>query len=103
MNYIARLSGGVALGISVLLAACSTQPYETQAPLPQPRLAAAPATACSNCGVITAIQTLSPSDYQVTVRLDNGSVQTIAQSTQPAFQVGDRVQILSQPGTYPPY
>lgn len=104
MNYFVKLSGGIALGITALLAACSTQPYQAGTPLPQPTLAAAPTTtACSNCGVITTIQTLSPTDYQVTVRLDNGSVQTIRQSTQPMFQVGDRVQIVSQSGAYSPY
>ncbi|HET8552338.1 MAG TPA: hypothetical protein VFM97_07685 [Gammaproteobacteria bacterium] len=98
-----RLLGGVAFGVMILLAGCAPEPTQP-ASLPQPRLAAAPATgACTNCGVITSVQSLSPTDYQVSIRLDNGSVQTIALPTQPAFQVGDRVQILSQPPTYPAY
>lgn len=100
----ARIFGGLAFGVIILLAGCT--PYQTQpAPtLPQPRLAAAPASgACSSCGVITSVQSMSPTDYQVTIRLDNGSMQTIALPTQPAFQVGDRVQILSQPTTYSTY
>lgn len=101
MRYLPKLIGGLALGVVTLFAACTTEPYQAATPLPQPTLVAAPTTtACSNCGVITTIQTLSPTDYQVTVRLDNGSVQTIQLPAQPAFQVGDRVEIMSQPAGY---
>lgn len=96
----ARLLGGVALGSAIMLAGCVAEPYPQQ----QLALASAPAGACNSCGVITAIQGVYPDDYRVTLRMDNGGIQTLDQETQPAFRVGDRVEILSRTATpaYPP-
>ncbi|HET8700385.1 MAG TPA: hypothetical protein VFL97_01820, partial [Nitrococcus sp.] len=74
----------------------ATTSYETQ-----PALTAAPSTSCSACGTITSItESSSPyggGGYRVAIHLDNGQNTTIVQSTRPAFNVGDRVQILNQP------
>ena len=34
-------------------------------------------------------------DYRVTVRMDNGTLQSFTQSVQPAVRIGDRVQIMN--------
>lgn len=102
MKHTTRILTGVALGVCGLLAGCAPEAYYNSPPPPppQPALTAAPVTgACNSCGAITSVQALAPNDYQVTIRLDNGSVETIHQAAQPAFQVGDRVQVLTQ--TYP--
>ncbi|MGH8426528.1 MAG: hypothetical protein ACRES7_00915 [Gammaproteobacteria bacterium] len=94
-NYGKRLLGGVAIGSMSLLTACVVQ----SAPPPAPALAltAAPTTApCASCGVITSIQAIAPSDYRVSIRLDTGAMETLDQAQQPAFRVGDRVQILQR-------
>lgn len=97
------LLAGVLASSSFGLIGCypnrTTTAYETQ-----PALTAAPSSDCSSCGTITSIDRsggtyggTSSGAYRVTVRLDNGQDETITQSTQPAFRVGDRVQILNQP------
>lgn len=90
------LLAGVLASSSFALVGCypnktTTTSYETQ-----PALTTAPSADCSACGTIMAINN-SNGAYQVTVRLDNGQDETITQSTQPAYRVGDRVQILNQP------
>ena len=99
MRFSHVVLAGVLACSAVALIGCypnnTTTSYETQ-----PALTAAPSADCSGCGTITSIDHSSDiysGGYQVTVRLDNGQDQVISQSTQPAFRVGDRVQILNQP------
>ncbi|MGH8307513.1 MAG: hypothetical protein ACRER0_04495 [Gammaproteobacteria bacterium] len=97
-NYSKKLLAGLALGSVALLAACVVRPVPQQ---PQVALTAAPTSGtCSNCGVITSIQSVSASDYRVIIRMDSGTTQTLDQAHQPAFRVGDHVQILNR--TPPP-
>lgn len=93
-NYSRRLLSGLAIGSLTLLAACVVEP---PAQPPQSALAAAPTTGtCTACGVISSIQSVSATDYRVMIRMDTGTTRTLDQVQQPAFQVGDHVQILTR-------
>ncbi len=96
MNIISTgkvLTAAATLGAAVILGGCVV------APPPQPQthqyaLTAAPTNkACQSCGVVTSVN-LSSSVYSVSIHMDDGSTRTVHQRKQPAFQVGDRVQVL---------
>lgn len=88
----ARVLGAAIIGSTVLLTACVVEP---RAPETQPALASAPTSeSCDGCGTITAVRSVSANDYRVTLRMDDGGVRTINLNQQPAFQVGDHVQLL---------
>ena len=90
------LLGSAVIGSASLLSACVVQAPPPQ-PAPQLVLAAAPSAGpCNSCGVISSIQVVNPSDYRVTIHMDTGAMQTLDQPQQPAFQVGDRVQVLKR-------
>ncbi|EAR20976.1 hypothetical protein [Nitrococcus mobilis] len=99
-NVIRILVAGVVISSAFALIGCSprntTTTYQTQ-----PTLAVAPSAECAGCGAITSIDrtggVYDDSAYRVSIKLDNGGTQTLTQTTQPPFRVGDRVQILNQP------
>jgi hypothetical protein len=95
-QYGKTLAGAAVIGSAALLGACvSTAPPSSPPAQPSYAISAAPTNgACKSCGVITAIHEMSPSGYSVTLKMDNGSTRTVNLTSQPAFQVGDRVQIL---------
>ncbi|HEX5314068.1 MAG TPA: hypothetical protein VFX38_04055 [Gammaproteobacteria bacterium] len=89
------LAVSLAMAAFALLGACVVEP--TPQPQSQLVLTAAPTTGtCTSCGVITSVQTVEPADYRVTIRMDTGDMRTLDQAQQPAFQVGDRVQIVTR-------
>ncbi|MGH8272857.1 MAG: hypothetical protein ACRES9_01170 [Gammaproteobacteria bacterium] len=93
-TYGKTIFGAAVLGSAGLLGACVVSPPPNPPP-PSYAIAAAPTNqACKSCGVIESIQAQRPRDYQLTITMDNGTTRTIDLTQQPAFQVGDRVQIL---------
>lgn len=95
MNRSHILPAMILLGSLSTLSGCYA-PYSAPPAEVQPTLTSAPSANCTACGTITAIKSVENA-YQVTVRMDNGRLETITQATQPAFRVGDRVQIVNQP------
>lgn len=89
----------ILLGSLTVLAGCYP-PYSTPPAEVQPTLTSAPSANCTACGTITAIKSVENA-YQLTVRLDDGRLETITQTAQPTFRVGDRVQILNRPVPQP--
>ncbi|MGH8161970.1 MAG: hypothetical protein ACRESR_07505 [Gammaproteobacteria bacterium] len=92
-TYGKTLVVAAALGAAGVLSGCVVRPAVP--PTPRYAITAAPTSApCNSCGTITSIQAESPTGYVVTIRMDDGTVRTVRQTKQPAFQVGDRVQLL---------
>jgi len=56
---------------------------------------------CRDCGVVVAVKQLelkgkaakTPSQYQIRVRMSDGSVRTVTYTTAPAWKAGDRVRL----------
>lgn len=96
MNIISTgkiLTGAIALCAPIILGGCIVAP-PSQPQTDRYALTAAPTNkACQSCGVVSSVD-LSSNVYRVIIQMDDGSVRTVDQQNQPAFQVGDRVQVL---------
>jgi hypothetical protein len=105
-----------ATALTGLLPVGNSEPVEFDA-LAEMVAAAAPAAhpsrsmavvPCANCGVIESVRAVEANGrgneiarnlnwhavWRVAVRLDDGSLRTLSQRTQPPFAVGDRVRIV---------
>jgi len=61
--------------------------------LAQPRVVTAP-TDCRDCGVVESMRAVENSaDYEIRVRMNDGTYRTLYERTRPAFTVGQKVRV----------